>query len=255
MTFESTCVAPQAKRGLPTASWVFTPHFPAPMADGEWMLRLPQPLQGCLYLWPLPGVAPQRRYPGSMPHRGPYPARGCAVRARRGVRKTRAEWNQARWCGRGVPPEGMSQIHTIPKHHMPPVLAIGTTPSGLFISLAFTRGSASAAQPRALWQNPVGIPERHAVSSHFLCARCGSHFTKRDRTVPFAGNRSTPSASERMGSVLIFLCRLQKVTGLTPSREIGQRPSPICKSLNARPFDTCNPITHPPYDYENIIRP
>ena len=39
-----------------------------------------------------------------------------------------------------------------------PELGHGTTPSGLFIWLAFTRGSAPAAQPRALWQNPVGIP-------------------------------------------------------------------------------------------------
>ena len=38
-----------------------------------------------------PGVAPPRRYPGSRPHRVPYPARGCAVRARRGVWETRAE--------------------------------------------------------------------------------------------------------------------------------------------------------------------
>ena len=38
-----------------------------------------------------PGVAPPRRYPGSRPHRVPYPARGCAARARRWVRETRAE--------------------------------------------------------------------------------------------------------------------------------------------------------------------
>ena len=41
---------------------------------------------------------------------------------------------------------------------MPPIRTIGTTPSGLLICCAFTRGSASAAQPRASWQNPVGIP-------------------------------------------------------------------------------------------------
>ena len=105
-----------------------------------------------------PGVAPPRRYPGSRPHRVPYPARGCAVRARRGVRETRAECDRVLGCGRGVPPECMSTIHAIHTHHMPPVRTIGTTPLGLFMSLAFTRGSASAAQPRALWQNPVGIP-------------------------------------------------------------------------------------------------
>ena len=37
-------------------------------------------------------------------------------------------------------------------------LTFGTTPSGLFMSLAFTRGSASAAQPRALGLNPLGVP-------------------------------------------------------------------------------------------------
>ena len=52
----------------------------------------------------------------------------------------------------------MSHIHDIHTPHMPPIRTIGTTPSGLLIFLAFTRGSASAAQPRALWQNPVGIP-------------------------------------------------------------------------------------------------
>ena len=46
-----------------------------------------QPRWGCLCLWPLPGVAPPRRYPGSRPQRVPYPARGCAVRARRGCGK------------------------------------------------------------------------------------------------------------------------------------------------------------------------
>ena len=105
-----------------------------------------------------PGVAPPRRYPGSRPHRVPYPARGCAVRARRGVRQTRAEWNQVHGCGRGGRPECISNIHEIHTPHMPPIRTIGTTPSGLLIFLAFTRGSASAAQPRASWQNPVGIP-------------------------------------------------------------------------------------------------
>ena len=57
-----------------------------------------QPRWGCLCLWPLPGVAPPRRNPGSRPHRVPYPARGCAVRARRGVRYQRAEWDGDPWC-------------------------------------------------------------------------------------------------------------------------------------------------------------
>ena len=75
-----------------------------------------------------------------------------------GVRYQRAEWDRVRGCARGVHPAYVSHIHVIHTPHMPPIRTIGTTPSGLFMSLAFTRGSASAAQPRALWQNPVGIP-------------------------------------------------------------------------------------------------
>ena len=75
-----------------------------------------------------------------------------------GVRQTRAEWDRVLGCGRGVRPECTSTLHAIHTHHIPPVRSLGTTPLGLFMPLAFTRGSASAAQPRALWQNPVGIP-------------------------------------------------------------------------------------------------
>ena len=39
-----------------------------------------------------------------------------------------------------------------------PVWCDGTTPSGLLIYWPFPQGSASVAQPWALWQNPVGIP-------------------------------------------------------------------------------------------------
>ena len=52
----------------------------------------------------------------------------------------------------------MSHIHDIHTPHIPPIRTIGTTPSGLLICCAFTQGSASAAQPWASWQNPVGIP-------------------------------------------------------------------------------------------------
>ena len=41
---------------------------------------------------------------------------------------------------------------------MPPVRSFGTTLSGLLICWAWTQGSASAAQPWALWQNPFRIP-------------------------------------------------------------------------------------------------
>ena len=74
------------------------------------------------------------------------------------VEQTQAEWNQIRGCGRRVHQEGMSTLHTMSKHHMPPVRSFGTTLSGLFLYPQSTHGSTSAVQPWALWQNPVGIP-------------------------------------------------------------------------------------------------
>ena len=89
-----------------------------------------------------PGLRRSRRYPGFRPHRVPYPARGCAVRARRRVRYQRAEWDGVHGCRRGVNHECVSIIHALHTHHMPPIRTIGTTPLGLFMSLAFTRGNA-----------------------------------------------------------------------------------------------------------------
>ena len=74
------------------------------------------------------------------------------------VEQTQAEWNQIRGCGRRVHQEGMSTLHTMSKHHMPPVRSFGTTLSGLFLYPQSTHGSTSAVQPWALWQNPFGIP-------------------------------------------------------------------------------------------------
>ena len=48
------------------------------------------------------------------------------------------------------------QIYT--QYHIPPVPSFGTTLSGLLLCWAWTQGSASAAQPWALWQNPFRIP-------------------------------------------------------------------------------------------------
>ena len=77
------------------------------------------------------------------------PAGGCGKQGRNEIRFTSAEEESAR---------NVFPISTPDTPHMPPIRTIGTTPLGLFMSLAFTRGSASAAQPRASWQNPVGIP-------------------------------------------------------------------------------------------------
>ncbi|MEI6567685.1 MAG: hypothetical protein WCR20_13495, partial [Verrucomicrobiota bacterium] len=50
---------------------------------------------------------------------------------------------------------------------------LGTTPLGLFVCWAGTRGSAPAAQPRALWQNPVGIPGGGFSNVSPICVICG----------------------------------------------------------------------------------
>ena len=58
-----------------------------------------------------------------------------------------------------VLPEEIARIHTTPTHPTcPPFGRSAQPPSGLLICWAWTQGSASAAQPRASWQNPVGIP-------------------------------------------------------------------------------------------------
>ena len=83
---------PEGKRRSPTTSGVSMHimghrphHFPAPNVNDV----VPYS----------PGLRRSRRYPGSWPHRVPYPARGCAVRARRGVGYQRAEWDGVRWWG------------------------------------------------------------------------------------------------------------------------------------------------------------
>ena len=106
-----------------------------------------------------PGLRRSRRYPGFRPNPVPYPARGCAVRARRGVRYQRTEWDQVHGCRRGVRPECMSIIHEIHTTHIPPIPPIGTTTFGVVAHFAPTpRVTPQTAPPRASWQNPVGIP-------------------------------------------------------------------------------------------------
>ena len=61
--------APRPSHG-PGANGIMTPSGLAPQRQRRCGIQ--------------PGVAPPRRYPGFRPQRVPYPARGCAVRARRG---------------------------------------------------------------------------------------------------------------------------------------------------------------------------
>ncbi len=150
----------------------------------------PSPRRILQALSPLGGVLthfPQRSPSGLLPLPG-TPNRVLPL-CPPGVRQTRAEWDRVRGRGRGVRQEYSFHLHVIHTPHMPPIRTIGTTPSGLFMSLAFTRGSTSAVQPRASWQNPVGIPG----------GRCGNARCRPQRPPPFpAPPHPHPSASIRV---------------------------------------------------------
>ena len=71
-----------------------------------------------------------------------------------------------------------------------PACCPGTTPLGLFILWEWTQGSASAAQPWALGQNPVGIPGGGRLVAHHRRLRLGRlvHAGRRN-TNPCWGSR------------------------------------------------------------------
>ena len=81
---------------------------------------------------------------------------------------------------------------------------LGTTPLGLFVCWAFTRGSAPAAQPRALWQNPVGIPGGGILQSfphlrHLRITPPHSHSSASSGDNPSpAPKTGTPSAATKI---------------------------------------------------------
>ena len=88
----------------------------------------------------------------SLPRKGlcrSCPSGGCDIKGRNGMGFACAD---AETFQQELPG------YTIPKNPIPPVRSFGTTLSGLLICWGCTQGSASAAQPRSLWQNPVGIP-------------------------------------------------------------------------------------------------
>ena len=93
-----------------------------------------------------------RRYPGSVSENRNN--RNAVVPRQRTAGLLCTGWVVVIQTNRGVARSAASG-------HVPrssPVWCGGTTPSGLLICWAFTQGSASVAQPWALWQNPVGIP-------------------------------------------------------------------------------------------------
>ncbi len=110
---------------------------------------------------------------GSLPRKGlcrSCPSGGCDIKGRNGMGFTGADEESAR---------NVCPLSTKYTHHMPPIRTIGTTPLGLFMSLAFTRGSASAAQPRALWHNTFGVgkegPRMNADGGTVWKSQSGTH--------------------------------------------------------------------------------
>ena len=113
-----------------------------------------------------PGVAPFPALPRvqaaarSLPRKGlcrSCPSGGCDIKGRNGMGFACAD---AETFQQELPG------YTIPKNPIPPVRSFGTTLSGLLICWGCTQGSASAAQPWALWQNPVGIPGGGNARAH-----------------------------------------------------------------------------------------
>ena len=99
-----------------------------------------------------PGLRRPRRYPGSVSENRNN--RNAVVPRQRTAGSFCTGWAVVIQTNRGVARSAASG-------HVPrtsPVWCGSTTPSGLLICWAFTQGSASVAQPWALWQNPVGIP-------------------------------------------------------------------------------------------------
>ena len=96
----------------------------------------------------------------SLPRKGlcrSCPSGGCDIKGRNGMGFACAD---AETFQQELPG------YTIPKKPIPPVRSFGTTLSGLLICWGCTQGSASAAQPWALWQNPVGIPGGGNARAH-----------------------------------------------------------------------------------------
>ena len=145
----SKCVlsAPQPLREIfssPRGKWL-NPHaptdFPSPTST-----TLCHRARGCAGRRTTPG-------PGHIGFPTPQgvvpfvPVGGCDIKGRNGMGFVGGDEGSSR---------NDLQIYT--QYPIPPVRSLGTTLSGLLICWALTQGSASAAQPWALGQNPFRIP-------------------------------------------------------------------------------------------------
>jgi hypothetical protein len=123
---------------FPCPPYLRPSRFPLPNANGV----VPQS----------PGLRRPRRYPGSVSENRNN--RNAVVPRQRTAGLLCTGWVVVIQTNRSVARSAASS-------HVPrtsPVWCDGATPSGLLIYWPFPQGSASVAQPWALWQNPVGIP-------------------------------------------------------------------------------------------------
>ena len=139
--------APQPLREIfssPRGKWLTPPEptdFPSPTST-----TLCHRARGCAGLRTTPGSG-RSAFPtpqGVVPF---VPAGGCDIKGRNGMGIPGADEQSSR-----------KDMQRYTQYPMPPVRSFGTTLSGLLICWALTQGSASAAQPWALWQNPFRIP-------------------------------------------------------------------------------------------------
>ncbi len=120
--------------------------FPRPQRQGRCVIK--------------PGVAPFPALPRVQAAARSLPRKGLCRSCPPGARYQRAEWNQVRGCGRGVRPEHISHIHTIPKHHMPPVRSFGTTLSGCLCIPNPPMVAPPRRYPGLCGRIPLGFPDR-----------------------------------------------------------------------------------------------
>ena len=121
-----------------------------------------------------------------------------------------------------------------------PAWCPGTTPLGLFILWEWTHGSASAAQPWALGQNPVGIPGGKIgqrlctippgfASIHGFPSPTSTTLCHKARGCE--GRRTTPGGRARGATTTTWLCRGYERVGC-PAQG-GLR---CCKAISRCPF-------------------
>ena len=128
-------------------------RFPQPetlVVEGGWPFPLREPPRGSV---PKPGVAPPRRYPGSMPKISKTPKGLCRGIIREGcwrVRGTARMDNVMTGFQYGIPPCAGQSSHSFLRHNHVVVVANLLHPPGV---------ARKPAQPRALGHNACGVGE------------------------------------------------------------------------------------------------